>query len=257
MRVLYDTIDQGLWKLRDALHSFYLRDMMIYPLLQSEQLAGELQTINFARISPADADHYMSGLTASEKVAGEKFAHFGGFFSEKWRGNDLTWGRLDAAEIILRRLLAANTVEAEQERRALIKKAHEEILEEMRKLSMHIYNPTDRAPERKDLIGREDISAVPASLKLDWLLRGTITMIKIMRKSWADSKVAAYVPKVTALVDLFLNILIGIYLFFTAIARRVFRWRILGLFLIAVLFMAIGILLWQYSLRDLWISLAP
>jgi hypothetical protein len=37
-----------------------------------------------------------------------------------------------------------------------------------------------------------------------------------MRKSWADSKVAPYLPKVTAIFDLVLNGLIGIYLFFTA-----------------------------------------
>jgi hypothetical protein len=98
-------ISEGYWALFDALGSFGLRDIIIYPTMSSDELAAELEQIHFARISPADADKYIPGLSSKEKLAGEQFAHFSGFFSEEWRGNDLNWVRLDAEEIILRKLL--------------------------------------------------------------------------------------------------------------------------------------------------------
>ncbi|RJQ54004.1 MAG: patatin-like protein [Desulfobacteraceae bacterium] len=247
-------IHLGAWKLRDALDSFYLRDMIIYPLTQAEEVGSELQQVNFARISPGDAKGFLPGLTAKEKVAGEKFAHFGGFFSKKWRGNDLTWGRLDTAEIIICKLLPGP--EHEAERKDLIEQAHEEILDEMRELGAGIYNRTDN-PEHKDLIGKEDISAIPAGRKLDWAARGLLTFLKMGRKSWADTKVAGWVPKVTALFDWVIGFLIAVVFLFSWIGHRLFRWRVLGYVLAAIFFMAIGIVLWNYSLEDLWTKLLP
>ena len=46
----------------------------------------------------------MAHSTASREQLAD-FPHFGGFLKKSWRCNDLTWGRLDAAEIIARKLL--------------------------------------------------------------------------------------------------------------------------------------------------------
>ena len=254
LKAFGERIVQGMWMLRDALDNFYLRDMIIYPLMQTEELAGELQQIHFARISPADADQFLPGLSAHEKVAGEKFAHFGGFFSRKWRGNDLTWGRLDTAEIIIRKLLPG--AQHEFERRELIKEAHREIIEEMTSLGMGIYNEAEgRQPERKDLIGLEGISAIPASDKIDWGFRSLLTSLKIGRNAWAETRVAGYLPQVTVVFDWILSVFSAVVFALCRIGHRVFRGRIIGYLLLAILFMVIGIILWNYSLHDLWMKL--
>ncbi len=251
-----ERIVQCMWVLRDALDNFYLRDMIIYPLTQAEEVAGELQQINFARISPADADEFLPGLSVHEKVAGEKFAHFGGFFSKKWRGNDLTWGRLDTAEIIIRKLLPGAQHEAE--RRDLIGQAHREIVEEMTSLGMGIYNRTEgRQPERKDLIGQEGISAIPASNKIDWIFRSLHTFLKIVRNGWADSRAAAFLPQITVVFDWFLGVLSAVVFAICWVTQRLFRWRFLGYAAAAILFMVIGIVLWNFSLKELWDKLLP
>jgi patatin-related protein len=253
--VLCTGIDHGFWKLRDALESFYLRDMMIYPLMQGTELAAELQPVNVARVSPADADHYLPGLAAADKVAGEKFAHFGGFFSADWRGNDVTWGRLDAVEIIFRKLLPGKEWDAE--RREWIRQAQEHIVKEMHTMGMGIFHQTTGEPQYQDLIGRDDLTAIPASLKINWAVRGAITLLKIGRKSWADTKVASFVPKVTAAFDYAINALTALFLLITFCSRFVWRWRILRLVLGIVLCMGLGIVLWNYSLHDLWNNLRP
>jgi hypothetical protein len=62
------------------------------------------------RISPLDAN----GITPADqsiskdpslKLAGIRVGHFGGFLDKSWRDNDLMWGRLDAAEVIIDTLL--------------------------------------------------------------------------------------------------------------------------------------------------------
>ena len=43
------------------------------------------------------------------KLAGVAIGHFGGFFEQGWRKNDILWGRLDAAERIIETILSAGT----------------------------------------------------------------------------------------------------------------------------------------------------
>lgn len=61
--------------------------------------------IRLARVSPRDAQ-YIS-VPAANKVAGDAVFHFGGFLKKEWRVNDILWGRLDAAEMIVRMVLAS------------------------------------------------------------------------------------------------------------------------------------------------------
>jgi Protein of unknown function (DUF3376) len=79
-------------------------DMIVLPLAYPD--LGETNTVDIVRISPLDAPGIRPELPAIEenptlKLAGIRVAHFGGFLNRAWRENDLMWGRLDAAEVIV------------------------------------------------------------------------------------------------------------------------------------------------------------
>jgi predicted acylesterase/phospholipase RssA len=128
----------------------------------AESVSGQRSRdpIAFARISPSAAT--ATGVPAAQKLAGDTLGHFGGFFRYRWRANDLLWGRLDAAEVILRLLAAQRTprpssVQLGEE----IQAAHLEIL----KAEQH---PAGDAPDyRVDLlqnaIGAQTIADVPTA----------------------------------------------------------------------------------------------
>lgn len=254
----FERVSQGYWALRDALESFSLRDMIIYPTMASDVLAAELETIRFARISPADADQFIPGLSSKEKLAGEQFAHFSGFFSEEWRGNDLTWGRLDAAEIIFRKLLPDS-----EERRNLIKKAQQEIIAEMNSLGMGIFvQPESGAPgpptegrKREDLIGKQDLSAIPAAKKINWSWRGAITLLKIVHQTLSQSKAALLLKGLLGFLDKVILVMIGGFVLCAWIVARLFSWRIMRYLVLAAALVGLGVLLhlaWDYPLKELW-----
>lgn len=69
-------------------------------------LAGlpQLSPIKTSRFSPADVET----LDAGHKLKGLRLGHFGGFFDRKWRKEDYLWGRLTAAEQVIR-LIASLT----------------------------------------------------------------------------------------------------------------------------------------------------
>jgi patatin-related protein len=83
-------------------------DMVVLPLAYPD--LGETNSVGIVRISPLDAN----GITPADqsiskdpslKLAGIRVGHFGGFLDKSWRDNDLMWGRLDAAEVIIDTLL--------------------------------------------------------------------------------------------------------------------------------------------------------
>ncbi|MEM8925499.1 MAG: patatin-like protein [Actinomycetota bacterium] len=90
---------------------------------------GELDPVEVIRISPLDAQSIIAAVPTGDggdgsapprvrrKIAGNAVSHFGGFFDERWRALDLMWGRLDAAEILIRHLLPIDDDVAESERR--------------------------------------------------------------------------------------------------------------------------------------------
>jgi len=89
------------------------QDRVRYVLASFSDL-DEKRLIDLVRISPNDTDNlHLIGspkvrddqTPASVKLAGEGLGHMSGFLEERWRRNDYIWGRLDAAEILLRSLL--------------------------------------------------------------------------------------------------------------------------------------------------------
>jgi patatin-related protein len=98
---------------RKALLSRYLAfpiwDVLIFPVITLADLS-QLTPINVTRFSPLDATALApvegDGRAEREghKLKGRVLHHFGGFFDKDWRENDYLWGRLDAAELIMKLL---------------------------------------------------------------------------------------------------------------------------------------------------------
>ena len=122
---------RGLLRLYDRRFQSY--DMIMLPLSYPD--LGERNAVEIVRISPEDAAGIkLAALEVGEgeerkdpstKLAGIRVGHFGGFLERAWRDNDLLWGRLDAADVIVRTL-----VEAGPERDTFRKRAQAAILRE-------------------------------------------------------------------------------------------------------------------------------
>jgi patatin-related protein len=83
---------------------FPIWDVLLYPVQALSQI-GEGDEIKVVRVSPRDAD--ILPLPTERKVEGARLGHFYAFFSREARENDYLWGRLDAAEQLIRLLFDA------------------------------------------------------------------------------------------------------------------------------------------------------
>jgi patatin-related protein len=92
---------------RRAFDQFEYYDQIVFPIFY-EASVGEAELCEVFRISPRDATSILDENAPAEtrrKLAGTALFHFGAFLSREWRENDLMWGRLDAAERIIRCML--------------------------------------------------------------------------------------------------------------------------------------------------------
>src|SRR5215204_5757263 len=103
-------------------------DMLSYPTLYSTGVGEETARVDVFRISPDDALSLIEETLDRPKLAGTKLHSFGAFFEERFRTNDILWGRLDGAERIITVLLP--TDEGREKREELIARAHRAILDE-------------------------------------------------------------------------------------------------------------------------------
>lgn len=96
--------------LRDTLWYYYRHfdeyDQVAYPILHATDAGEELDPVEVFRISPEDATFLIDEKEKKvHKLAGTTLGHFGAFFEERFRFNDIMWGRLDAAERVIHALL--------------------------------------------------------------------------------------------------------------------------------------------------------
>jgi hypothetical protein len=108
---------------------FEYYDQIVFPIFY-EASVGEAEVCEVFRISPRDATSILDENDPVErrrKLAGTALFHFGAFLNREWRQNDLMWGRLDAAERIIKSVRCAQS-------HALIHEAHLAIVESEERL---------------------------------------------------------------------------------------------------------------------------
>lgn len=98
---------------RKLIAEYYVRfdeyDQMSFPLYYDTG-TGEPATVEVLRVSPEDATSLINERAddSRQKLAGTALFHFGAFLDEKWRRNDIMWGRLDGCERVLSALFCAD-----------------------------------------------------------------------------------------------------------------------------------------------------
>ncbi len=93
--------------LRPIADQFDDYDAVIFPI-QYGANATEANRVDIIRISPPDARHLINERKDPRnrrKLAGTAVFSFGAFLARFSRENDMLWGRLDAAEVLIRSLL--------------------------------------------------------------------------------------------------------------------------------------------------------
>lgn len=125
---------QALAFIQNILYYFFERydyyDMFLFPIQYGTD-ASETDKVEVLRVSPEEAtmivDEHDRGI---HKLAGIKLANFGAFFKKEWRQNDMLWGRLDGAEILIRELLKEKdqTTEKYEARLSALKENYRRLL---------------------------------------------------------------------------------------------------------------------------------
>ena len=115
-----------------------------------------LDHVDHAQISPATAT--ATGVDAAAKLAGDTAGHFGGFLDRRWRENDLLWGRLDAAEILVGAMMVGTR---EDERAAVVEAVQRQILEAEGQTDALAAPEGWREYLKAHAIGTDDISKLP------------------------------------------------------------------------------------------------
>lgn len=112
---------------RLAFENFECIDSIAFPM---EVAAGlhEKDRIEVVRVSPVDARKGFSRCNFRDKISGDAVFHFGGFFKQSWRSNDILWGRLDGLCELVETLLGRNRLEQVLENDERRKKIRERFL---------------------------------------------------------------------------------------------------------------------------------
>ncbi|GMV35112.1 MAG: hypothetical protein AMXMBFR60_29410 [Chloroflexota bacterium] len=92
--------------------NFDFYDMLTFPIQYGTD-AGESDIVEIIRISPEDGTRLVNeARSGRRKLAGTQLMNFGAFFKQEWRENDMLWGRLDTAEILITEMLRGADEEA-------------------------------------------------------------------------------------------------------------------------------------------------
>lgn len=87
-------------------------DMLTFPITYGTD-AGESDIVEVIRISPEDGTRIVNeARDGRRKLAGTQLMNFGAFFKKEWRENDMLWGRLDTAEILITEMLRSADADA-------------------------------------------------------------------------------------------------------------------------------------------------
>ena len=133
----------------DAFETF---DLVLLPL-SFETSVASTNAIDVFRVSPIGG-RAPDGVTETD-LLGAGIGHFAAFFDRDWRRHDIAWGRLNAAETLIRSVLGDDDPRAD----GLIREAHEAIVAEYRAQSEAAGLAVDEASGR---LGGVGLRAQPA-----------------------------------------------------------------------------------------------
>jgi hypothetical protein len=150
---------------------FEYYDMLIFPVYYGTGVE-ETDEAEIIRISPEDATNLVNEKETSEKkLAGTALANFGAFFAREWRENDMMWGRLDAAECLIKALQVGG-----DDRQNLIEEIQQVILQdELTSLDeVKIYqakNEVEKAESEKILLDKYKSRYGSKDGQAEWLYK--------------------------------------------------------------------------------------
>ncbi len=168
-------------RLESVFHGFAFRDFRLLPI----EAGGGLRhrdLVEHAQISPLAATS--TGVAAARKLAGDTAGHFGGFLDQGWRENDLLWGRLDAAEILVDAIMAESS---EAVRESVLEAVHREILSVERKEALADPQVGWRTYLDRQAKGEEDISKLSPKRIENLKARSAFVLRAMLRKAAIDA----------------------------------------------------------------------
>ena len=134
---------------------------LVYLPLSYETAVADTNPVDVFRISPLDAQR---PLDVSRGLKGVGLGHFAAFVDASWRQHDIAWGRMNAAEILIRNLLPDD----EDGARALVDEAHA-IITTQYKTNMEPVaglETTEVGDDGQPLLGDVPVTAVPPTKTL-------------------------------------------------------------------------------------------
>jgi patatin-related protein len=117
-----------------AYAGFESYDMIAFPLAYGTDV-GESDEVEVIRVSPRDTARAREHPGAPPVVTGGRYMHFGAFLDRLWRENDILWGRMDGADILIESLVQAGgdgegSADRQETVRRLREQAHRSIIDD-------------------------------------------------------------------------------------------------------------------------------
>jgi len=183
---------------------YEIRDMLVLPIDLLAEM-GERQPINFIRISPEAATYVRKEL--KNKLSGDTLGHFGGFLKKEWRANDILWGRLDAAEVIMRVLLRRLRFPPHEVERhihaaqaAITMSELASVFQSRPDLNYKTYLEEQHKVGEQTLADLLPQEKVPLALKMAWVTRNMFRRLQLRAEQPAIGGLFGYTGKVLGTV---------------------------------------------------------
>lgn len=150
---------------------------------------GARDPITFWLFGPREARYIER--TWDEKLCGDTLGHWGGFLEERWRRNDIMWGRLDAAEAIVRVMLRGDRKAEKRPGEPSLTPAETQHMRAIQQEIVDDERPKGWTPGRGDYkdflektykVGQEGIGDLPGSRLVELGFRAADTMRDVLRR---------------------------------------------------------------------------
>jgi len=173
---------------------FELYDSMVFPIVYGTEVGEEVAPVEPVRISPLSVRAGSGGVSEAGPLtpSGVALGHFGAFLHPERRARDILIGRMNAAEKLIRTVLAGTVHDAPGVVEPLVRRAHQVILEEeYRRGDSIIRRVLDRAANLDSPAARLEhvtrTGLLPPRLApmevADWIARSAKVMGRVLRRA--------------------------------------------------------------------------